>query len=464
MKNGLFLSRFSHFIVKDDIFVAYHSLRMMPVYFPIFILDVIEKIKAGVSLGELAECQTDVEKRKEIFQAIEILKNAKVLIEDLQEDEKVISYFRDMTGEPYPHLVYFILTDKCNFCCKYCFLKNNSQLGYVESHMSKEVAIRGLDLFCRLIGEDIELFEEEKTVVFYGGEPLMNWRVLEFLLKRIEEYQIVGRLPKKTILNLVTNGTLLTPYMADVLKKHNVQVSISIDGDDFVTNSNRVYGNGKPVYEDIKRAFSICREAGMDIGASCTLSESCIADFDGTMRVLLEECGVTNLGLNLLITSKEPFEGYNVKATEFIIKAFQIFRTRGIYEDRIMRKAIAFIERTVLPFDCGASGGNQIVISPNGDVGVCHGYAMGKKYFPTNVNDADFDIKTNPDFLEWSKRSPLNMPECQKCMALGICGGGCPFQAEITTGSIWGLDERFCVHAKMTLEWLIWDLYSQMKS
>ena len=49
-------------------------------------------------------------------------------------------------------------------------------------------------------------------------------------------------------------------------------------------------------------------------------------------------------------------------------------------------------------------------------------------------------------------------------MALGICGGGCPFQAEITTGSIWGLDERFCVHAKMTLEWLIWDLYSQMKS
>ena len=130
--------------------------------------------------------------------------------------------------------------------------------------------------------------------------------------------------------------------MADVLKKHNVQVSISIDGDDFVTNSNRVYGNGKPVYEDIKRVFSICREAGMDIGASCTLSESCIADFDGTMRVLLEECGVTNLGLNLLITSKEPFEGYNVKAAEFIVKAFQIFRTRGIYEDRIMRKSHSF--------------------------------------------------------------------------------------------------------------------------
>ena len=464
VKDSLFVSRFSHFIIRDTIFVAYHSLRMMPVYFPVSVLDVIEKIRSGVSLNELIECQTDIEKRKEILQAIDVLKDAKVLVEDLQEDEDAISYFRNMTGEPYPHLVYFILTDRCNFRCRYCFLKNNSPVGYVESNMSEEVAINGLDLFCRLIGEDQELFEEEKTIVFYGGEPLMNWKVLESLLIRIGEYQAVGKLPKKTTLNLVTNGTLLTPLIADTLKRHNVQVSISIDGDDFVTSSNRIYENGEPVYGDIKRGFSICREAGMDIGASCTLSESCITDFDGTMHVLLEECGVTNMGLNLLISNEEPYEGYNARAAEFIIKAFQIFRTHGVYEDRIMRKATAFVESRVLPFDCGASGGNQIVVAPNGDVGICHGYLMERKYFPTKVDDPSFDIKGNPDFLEWSKRSPLNMPECQKCIALGICGGGCPFQAEIATGSIWGLDERFCTHAKMTLEWLIWDLYSQMKS
>jgi len=437
----------------------------MPVYFhQTSILDILEKIRAGVSLDEIIEYQKNLEKRKEILQAFEILKDAKILIEDLQEDEKAISYFRDMTGEPYPHLIYFIITDKCNFRCRYCFLKNNSPIEYVENHMPEEIAIKGLNLFCRLIREDKELFEEEKTIVFYGGEPLMNWRVIESLLIRIEKYIVNGKLPSKTTLNLVTNGTLLTPLVANVLKEHNVQVSISIDGDDFVTNSNRIYENGKPVYEDIKEGFSICKKAGMNIGASCTLSESCIANFEGTMHVLLEECKVTNLGLNLLITNEEPSYNYNIKAAEFIIKAFQIFRTRGVYEDRIMRKATAFVERRVLPFDCGASGGNQIVVSPNGDVGICHGYLMGKKYFPTNVADTNFDVKKNSVFMEWSKRSPLNMPECQKCIALGICGGGCPFQAEIATGSIWGLDERFCIHAKMTLEWLLWDLYSQMKS
>lgn len=57
-----------------------------------------------------------------------------------------------------------------------------------------------------------------------------------------------------------------------------------------------------------------------------------------------------------------------------------------------------------------------------------------------------------------------NIFQCKNCPALGICGGGCPFQAEIEKGSIWDLDERFCIHAKLTLEWLIWDLLKQTQT
>ena len=202
----------------------------------------------------------------------------------------------------------------------------------------------------------------------------------------------------------------------------------------------------------------------MDIGASCTLSEASISNFDTTISILLDECGVTNLGLNLMITGNQKMaEGYSEKAARFIIKAFQIFRERGVYEDRIMRKVNAFVEKKIWPFDCGAAGGNQIVIAPNGDVGICHGFTAERKYFPTNINDDAFDVSRDVIYNEWSTRSPLNMPQCQGCPALGMCGGGCPFQAEIETGSIWNLDERFCVHAKLTLEWLIWDLLKQTR-
>jgi len=458
----LFLSRYAYFFQKASVTACYHSLRIMPVYIPDVLLPMIKRFNEGAVLENLTGNFAAEKEKREFLIAVEALKKAKVLIEDPKEDKDAINYFRELTGKPYPHLAYFILTGRCNFRCKYCFIKNQEDLEYNEKDMTKEVAFKGLDFFCRLIAEDSEQFDLEKTIVFYGGEPLLSWPVLDALLGRIRTYIKERKLPRKTTLNIVTNGSLLTPNIAETLRKHNVQVSISIDGDDSATNLNRVYGDGRPVYQDIKRGFQVCKDAGMNVGASCTLSVASISDFNTTISVLLDECGVTNLGLNLMISGEEKLkDGYSEKAAKFIIDAFQVFRERGIYEDRIMRKANAFLENTVWPFDCGATGGNQIVIAPNGDVGICHGFIAERKYFPTNVNDRGFNIRENEDYKEWSKRSPLNMPECQNCPALGICGGGCPFQAEIEKGSIWALDERFCIHSKMTLEWLIWDLFEK---
>ena len=65
-------------------------------------------------------------------------------------------------------------------------------------------------------------------------------------------------------------------------------------------------------------------------------------------------------------------------------------------------------------------------------------------------------------WIEWNKRTPLNMPECYECPALGICGGGCPMNAEKNYGSIWHVDKRYCQHSIQTLEWLIRDLYGSL--
>ncbi|MDD4409432.1 MAG: SPASM domain-containing protein [Candidatus Pacebacteria bacterium] len=459
----LFLSRYVHFLKQSHVVACYHSLRMIPVYVSDDFLLIIKKFTNGNSLQNVLD-SIDFDRQEDFLSTVKALEFAKILINSVADDENALGYYLGLLGKPYPHLAYFILTERCNFRCKYCFIKNQESSDYDSENMSLEIALKGLDFFCLLIAEDPKQFELEKTIVFYGGEPLLNWCVLRILLTKIEEYIQNGKLPKRTILNMVTNGSLITNEIAEVLKNSNVQVSISIDGDSFATNSSRAYADGRPVYQDIKRGFLVCKEAGMNIGASCTLSEASISDFDTTIEVLLDECQITNLGFNLMITGEDKLnDGYNERAAKFIINAFKIFRERGVYEDRIMRKVTSFVESKVWLFDCGATGGNQIVIAPNGDVGVCHGFLAKRKYFPINVFDNDFNIHDDSDYKEWSMRSPINMPECQECFALGICGGGCPFQSEIEKGSIWALDDRFCIHAKMTLEWLIWDLFNKMK-
>lgn len=448
----LFLSRFAHVFERDDVVALYHSLRMRPVYLPLSEWNAILRLLPSAPVGEVDR------------DALDALLEAKIIVNDA-DDDLAIDFFRSILGKPNISIVYFILTEKCNFSCRYCFVKNGMPEGYRERVMSVDVADQGLDKFCELISKNPETFDEEKTVIFYGGEPLMNIKVLSHLLERIASYRLDGKLPEKTSISLVTNGSLITEKIATLLKEHDVSVGISIDGDEAVTDANREGIKGDPVYQRVVRGFETCKRVGVNVGVSCTLSVESVRNFPRTMKALVDDLGVTSMGFNLaMATPGYPLpHGYAEEASECIIDAYKIFRERGIYDDRIMRKVDSFVGAKVHPYDCGAAGGGQIVIAPDGQIGVCHGYLGERKFFCSHVQELEFDPGESPVFLEWSRRSPLFMEECQDCPALGICGGGCPLQADIETGSIWGLDTRFCVHSKRTLEWLIWDLYDQLE-
>jgi len=133
----------------------------------------------------------------------------------------------------------------------------------------------------------------------------------------------------------------------------------------------------------------------------------------------------------------------------------------GIYEDRIMRKVDSFTKGYPYPYDCGAPG-DQYVVSPDGLVGVCQGYCGNKKYF-VPIEEIKDNIN-HPIWQMWRFRSPIYQKQCYSCLALGICGGGCAYNTELKTGSIWGIDEAFCAHSINTTKFLIKDLYQHTDS
>lgn len=459
--NKTMLSRFAHVFEKNGVVALYHTLRMRPLFLEQKLWDYVQESILGKSTDEL---ESETCSNTNLKTLLNSLRESKVITDDRNDDDKVIEFFRSMIGKPNIGIVYFILTDKCNFSCRYCFVKNSYPEDYVEKSMEIDIAEKGLDRFCEFIKNQPETFDEEKVIIFYGGEPLINIRTLIFLLEKVKVKINLGHLPQKTTLSLITNGTLITKEIAKLLKEHKVSVGISIDGDELTTNQNRLTAGGGPVYREILNGYRLLQEAEVDVGVSCTLSPESVDDFQNTLHVLLDDLKVKGLGFNLALAT-DSFQlppNYAERASDCIIEAFKIFREKGVYDDRIMRKVNSFTKAEIHPFDCGASGAGQIVIAPDGEIGICHGYLGERKHFVAHVNDDSFKPETNPVFLEWSKRSPFAIDACQDCSALGICGGGCPLQAEIETGTIWGLDKRFCVHAKKTLEWLVWDLYDKL--
>lgn len=447
------LSRFAQKLIKDGYVARFNSLKNIPVFYEEKYDELLEEYISGKFVDDEAQ----------ISELVEQLKKNKVLVPNEQYDDMIINAINDSMEKPYPAILYLMLTEKCNFACDYCFIERYMDQTKTNV-MTKEIAKKALDFYVKQIHLNMDLFEDEKSILFYGGEPLSNFEVLEYVAETVNEYKEKGLLPQKTSMGMVTNGTFITDEIAQKLNKLNVSFSISLDGATCLANACRKYHNGKLGYDDIIKGLEIAKRNNCNVGLSMTLSQEALAESDKIFE-MVDKYKIQSLGFNILLTDKTYSvpEQYFEDVSKFIIDAYKIFREKGIYEDRIMRKVNAFIEHKLHYQDCAAEGGNQLVVAPNGDIGICHGYISTRETFVTNVDDENFVIHEDKDYLEWNKRTPLQMPQCQNCMALGVCGGGCALNAKANGTSIWDLDERFCIHSKKTLEFLIWDLFETLK-
>ncbi len=442
----------------------FHSLKMRPVYFEKNLYPILQEI---ISSDHKYDDDIIVsqygDKSKNIIGIIDGLIENRVLNEHPDKDIEVLSYFQQSLTPSIGNIkiAYFILSEACNLACSYCF--ENAQDCSFDSDkiMSEEIASKSINFFEKMLTL-YNSTNEEKDIIFYGGEPLINYDVLLKILKEIQKRKANNKLWNNVSLSIVTNGVLLTEEIIKTLHDYGVEIAISIDGPKKINDKNRFNKNHKSIFKEVMAGIQLCKNNDVPFSLSMTLSEDSVRYNEDVMK-FIDEVKPKSIGFNILMTNStfQPYENYNEEAASFLIKAFRKFRKENLYEDRIMRKVKSFVKSEVYPFDCGATGANQLVFSPAGQVGICHGYLQDKKFFPSNVDDLNFKPSENQVFTEWGKRSPLNMQECHDCPALGICGGGCPMNAERDSGSIWDLDDRFCVHAKKTLEWMVWDLFEK---
>ncbi len=458
------MSRYAHVFDLEEAVALYHSLRMKPVYLT---KEAYEDLQAWLVSPFCNDYDDAPEKIKN--EVSELVKY-KILNHSEEDDEKVLAFVKSRIPAPAINVCYMITSEQCNLACKYCFLGNNDakkRSSFVLENMSKETADKALDFFARQIKlSGLDTDENKPAIIFYGGEPLVNYDVLVYIAGKINDLRNTDSSLRNTEMSMVSNGLLLTKERALKLKELGVSIAISVDGFTEKANGMRVDVAGNNVFNKILQTLDMCKEIGIDVSLSVTLSEETIKNTKDILN-LVDNYGVKSFGFNIMM-SDENFiipQEYNEAAAKFIIEEFVELRKKGIYEDRIMRKLKAFTKSQVYFSDCAATGGGQIVIAPNGQVGICHGCLHNKQYFVTTVDDVQFDATKHKDFIEWSQLTPINKEECQDCSALGICGGGCPINAmHLKKGNtIHDLDERFCTHSKVTLDFLIKDLYRIIK-
>jgi|GEM_PF-3162048 len=130
------------------------------------------------------------------------------------------------------------VTDVCNMRCKYCFVSKGTCM------MTRDTARGAIDFF-------LAAPSDQKRIDYYGGEPLLNKKLLQWSMPyALEQGEKLGR-DVRTYIS--TNATLYTSDMA-FLRDCDVHVLVSIDGAAPTHDAIRRMKDGSPSHHRVAQA------------------------------------------------------------------------------------------------------------------------------------------------------------------------------------------------------------------
>ncbi len=110
----------------------------------------------------------------------------------------------------------FNVSNTCNLRCKYCYASCGNY-GRQNDFMS-------FDVIDKIVEQLKDKFKKIKTVYFFGGEPTLNKKIIEYAVGKLNENFDIQDY------RIVTNATVVTDELIDLFDKNNFKVYVSIDG------------------------------------------------------------------------------------------------------------------------------------------------------------------------------------------------------------------------------------------
>ncbi len=147
-------------------------------------------------------------------------------------------------------------TQDCSLRCRYCVYGGTYkyQRDLVKKIMDFETARRGLDYIYDIIKDRDK---KDLAVSFYGGEPLMNYDVVE---KAVEYSKEKFKDIRDVKFFMTTNMTILDDRMLETLVTNDFNLSVSLDGPKDHQDAKRVFPDGRGSFDIVTKNLRRIKE------------------------------------------------------------------------------------------------------------------------------------------------------------------------------------------------------------
>ena len=315
----------------------------------------------------------------------------------------------------------FMITEQCNLACTYCYMANKSKF------MSKDE----VDLYLDKIGNILRLYKQEKYhISFFGGEPLLNWDIIEYATP------LFNADPRCHSVIIITNGLMLDEAKVKFIKENNLGISLSFDG--LWQKENRPLVSGKSSFDAYIEKKDLIKS--LVNSAKCMVSPQNIDTLVENHIFLTEEYGFNAPDFSLVrddIWSEKDIKVYDAEITKLADHCIRRIKEghqeiNGLFGLYIMDMIVGE-QLGKRSWGCFA-GKRGVGYNSEGIFYPCARFASGNEY---GLYDAKKEIwyKENITFLLHPKVSnPKEYPECQECELYNYCNAGCTY-SEIKNGN-----------------------------
>lgn len=380
---------------------------------------------------------------EEVHEAIDELIRMAVLL-----PEEKVKLWADSAFPPAPPTVPITtlvlnVAQDCNMRCSYCFAIAGTY-GKAAKKMSRETAFQAVDFLLKHSGES-----QEVTLTFFGGEPLLNFDLIQATVKYAkEEAQKIG---KGVDFSLTTNGTLLTEDKIRFFSENRIGVTVSLDGPPEVHDKNRRLRGGQGSYRAVlPKVLALIRgHRTRPVGARATLTRD-IPDLRRCLFHLLD-LGFHEVGFSP-VTSSDPNHYLSEADLDSLLNQFRelafLFRDRAL-EGRflgfsnISNLVMELHAGEVKRYPCGAGLG-LLGVSANGDLFLCHRLVENEEAF---LGSLEKGIDPEKRGLLLKELHLGKKADCHRCWVRHLCAGGCYHEALERQGSLFKKNAQYC-------EWL----------
>lgn len=329
------------------------------------------------------------------------------------------------------------VTQQCNLRCEYCAYSGIYEGNRTHSgkRMSFETAKKAIDFFF-----DHSVENPDITIGFYGGEPLLEFELIE----KCVAYAKTKSEGKTLHFGMTTNGTLLTGSRAEFIVQNEFNLGISLDGSQKEHDACRKFPDGTGSFDLVMRhveelmerfpeytknnvKFFTTVNPFMDLG--------CVLDYFNASEIINDNA----ILFNTMVSANLKKEVASYRESFFQIRNFEyikmLFSMIGKLDKKyVSRLTIASMERaeqihkslhrktelSPVQYQAGPCmpGVLRLFVRYDGDFFPCERVNENLEYYKIGSIDDGFYLDRMKNLLNVGK---LTEEDCKECWNLRHC-------------------------------------------